>query len=102
MLDTTPITIAITRLISTGTTDAGGVVAGPAGRDGRRGEARSAPALGYAMSRKDQLLRILAALDGHFAADDCSPADADRWRKYSSHCASVRREPCQTPSMYMS
>jgi hypothetical protein len=33
------------------------------------------------MSRKDQLLRILAALDGHFAADDCSPADADRWRQ---------------------
>jgi len=32
------------------------------------------------MSRKDQLFRILTALDGHFAADDVSPADADRWK----------------------
>jgi hypothetical protein len=37
------------------------------------------------MSRKDQLLRTLAALDGHFAADDCSPADADRWRQLKRH-----------------
>jgi hypothetical protein len=34
-----------------------------------------------AMSRKDQLLRILAQLHGHFASDDVSPADADRWRQ---------------------
>jgi len=33
------------------------------------------------MSRKDQLLRILFALDGHFADDGVSPADADRWRE---------------------
>jgi hypothetical protein len=33
------------------------------------------------MSRKDQLLRILAALDGHFADEDAFPADADRWRQ---------------------
>jgi hypothetical protein len=28
------------------------------------------------MSRKDQLLRILAVPDGHFASDDVSPAAA--------------------------
>jgi hypothetical protein len=33
------------------------------------------------MSRKDQILRILAALDGHFAARECPPADADQWRQ---------------------
>jgi hypothetical protein len=33
------------------------------------------------VSRKDQLIRIIAQLDGHFAADDASPADADRWRE---------------------
>jgi hypothetical protein len=37
------------------------------------------------MSRKDQLLRIMAVLDGHFAADDISPADADRWRELKRH-----------------
>jgi hypothetical protein len=42
------------------------------------------------MSRKDQLLRILAALDGHFAADDCSPADADRWRELKRHIARMK------------
>jgi hypothetical protein len=31
-----------------------------------------------------RLVRILAALDGHFAADDISPADAGRWRARSS------------------
>ena len=33
------------------------------------------------MSRKDQLLRILAQLDKHFDDDGCSPADQDRWRE---------------------
>jgi hypothetical protein len=33
----------------------------------------------------DQLFRILSALDGHFRADDCSPADADRWRELKWH-----------------
>jgi hypothetical protein len=42
------------------------------------------------MSRKDQLLRILAALDGHFAADDCSPADADRWRQLKRHIVRMK------------
>jgi hypothetical protein len=42
------------------------------------------------MSRKDQLLRILAALDGHFAADDCSPADADRWRELKRHITRIK------------
>jgi hypothetical protein len=31
------------------------------------------------MSRKDQLLRILFALDRHFDDDRVSPADVDRW-----------------------
>jgi len=42
------------------------------------------------MSRKDQLPRILAAIDGHFAADDCSPADADRWRELKRHIARMK------------
>jgi hypothetical protein len=42
------------------------------------------------MSRKDQLLRIMAALDGHFAADDCSPADADRWREMKRQVTRMR------------
>jgi hypothetical protein len=42
------------------------------------------------MSRKDQLLRIMAALDGHFAADDCTPADADRWRELKRHIVRMR------------
>jgi hypothetical protein len=29
----------------------------------------------------DQLLRIIAALDKHFAAEDQLPADRDRWRE---------------------
>src|SRR5215471_17590314 len=33
----------------------------------------------------DQLFRILSTLDGHFRADDCSPADADRWRELKRH-----------------
>jgi hypothetical protein len=33
------------------------------------------------MSRKDQTLRIVAALNGLFASDDVSPADQDRWRE---------------------
>ena len=37
------------------------------------------------MSRKDQLPRILAALDAHFADDDISPADADRRRGVKRH-----------------
>jgi hypothetical protein len=41
------------------------------------------------MSRKDQLLRILAALDGHFAADDVSPADVDRRREQSAEAYPV-------------
>jgi len=36
------------------------------------------------MSRKDQLLRILFALDGHFADDRVSPADQDRWLRSSA------------------
>jgi hypothetical protein len=42
------------------------------------------------MSPIDQLLRFLAALDGHFAADDCSPADADRRRQLNRHIARMK------------
>ena len=42
------------------------------------------------MSRRDQLLRILVALDGHFSADDCSPADADRWRQLKRHIVCMK------------
>jgi hypothetical protein len=42
------------------------------------------------MSRKDQLLRILAQLDKHFAADDCSPADQDRWRELKRHIVRMK------------
>jgi hypothetical protein len=37
------------------------------------------------MAKRDQVLRIIAQLDGLFAADDCSPADADRWRELKRH-----------------
>jgi hypothetical protein len=33
----------------------------------------------------DQVLRIVAQLDGLFAAEGCSPADADRWRELKRH-----------------
>jgi hypothetical protein len=39
------------------------------------------------MSRKDQLLRILFVLDGHFADDGVSPADADCWRELKRRVA---------------
>ena len=39
----------------------------------------------------DQLLRIIAQLDGLFAADDdCSPADADRWQELKRHITRMR------------
>jgi hypothetical protein len=37
------------------------------------------------MTKKDQLFCLMAALDGYFAADDCSPADQDRWRELRRH-----------------
>ena len=43
------------------------------------------------MSRKDQLLRILAVLDGLFASDDVSPADQDRWQELKRHITRMRR-----------
>jgi hypothetical protein len=30
----------------------------------------------------DQLFRLIASLDSHFAADDQLPADAARWREF--------------------
>ena len=45
------------------------------------------------LTKKDQLFRIMAALDGHFAADDCLPADQDRWRRLRRHVARMRDPP---------
>jgi len=42
------------------------------------------------MGRKDQLLRILAALDGHFDADEVSPADQDRWKELKRHIVRMK------------
>jgi hypothetical protein len=42
------------------------------------------------MTRKDQLFRIMAALDGHFAADGCLPADQDRGRQLMRHVVRMR------------
>jgi hypothetical protein len=39
------------------------------------------------VSRKDQLFRIIAQLDDHFCADDCSREDADRWKELKLHVA---------------
>jgi hypothetical protein len=32
----------------------------------------------------DQLFRLIASLDSHFAADDQLPADAARWREFTA------------------
>jgi hypothetical protein len=42
------------------------------------------------MTEKDRLFRTMAALNGHFAADDCSPADRDRWRELTRHVVRMR------------
>jgi hypothetical protein len=42
------------------------------------------------MSRKDQLLRIIARARDHFAADDVSPADADHSRALQRHIERMR------------
>ena len=42
------------------------------------------------MSRKDQLLRILFALDRHFDDDRVTPADADRWRELKRHVVRMK------------
>jgi hypothetical protein len=42
------------------------------------------------MTKKDQIFRIMAALDGHFATDDCLPADQDRWRQLRRHVMRMR------------
>jgi hypothetical protein len=41
-------------------------------------------------AKRDQLFRIIAKLDGHFAADDVSPADADRWRELKRHIVRMK------------
>ena len=42
------------------------------------------------MAKRDQVLRIIAQLDGLFAADDRSPADVDRWRELKRHITRMR------------
>lgn len=42
------------------------------------------------MSRKDQLLRVLFALDRHFDDDRVTPADADRWRELKRHVVRMK------------
>ena len=42
------------------------------------------------MAKRDQVLRIIAQLGRLFAADDCSPADADRWRELKRHITRMR------------
>ena len=42
------------------------------------------------MSRKDQLLRILLALDSHFDDDRISPADVDRWDELKRHVVRMK------------
>jgi hypothetical protein len=43
-----------------------------------------------AMAKRDQLLRIIAQLDGLFESEDVSPADADRWRELKRHITRMR------------
>jgi hypothetical protein len=38
----------------------------------------------------DRLFRIIAQLDSHFATDDHSPADVDRWRELKRQIARMR------------
>jgi hypothetical protein len=42
------------------------------------------------MSRKDQLLRIVFALDRHFDDDRISPADVDRWDELKRHVVHMK------------
>jgi hypothetical protein len=42
------------------------------------------------MAKRDQLLRIIAQLDGLFASDDVSPADKDRWKELKRHVTRMR------------
>src|SRR5262249_48575034 len=43
-----------------------------------------------AKEKRDQLLHIIAQLDGHFRSDDVSPADADGWQKLKRHITRMR------------
>jgi hypothetical protein len=38
----------------------------------------------------DQLFRLIASLDSHFAADDAFPADAARWRELKRHIVRMK------------
>jgi hypothetical protein len=40
--------------------------------------------------KRDQLFRIMAALDGHFAAADVSEGDADRRRAFKRHVVRMK------------
>jgi hypothetical protein len=41
--------------------------------------------------RQDQFFHIIASLDKHFAADNQSPVDCDRWRKLRRHIMRMKR-----------
>jgi hypothetical protein len=41
-------------------------------------------------AKRDQLFRIIAALDRHFSAEDVSPADAVKWRELKRHIARMK------------
>jgi hypothetical protein len=38
----------------------------------------------------DQFFRLIAQLDGHFAADDQSPADCNRWHELKRHLVRMK------------
>jgi hypothetical protein len=38
-----------------------------------------------ATKKRDQLISLMARMDGHFAADDQSPADRDDWKALKRH-----------------
>ena len=42
------------------------------------------------MARRDQVRRIIAALDKHLADEDRFSADADRWRELKRHIVAMR------------
>jgi len=43
-----------------------------------------------AKEKRAQLYPIIASLDDHFAADDTSPADQDRWRELKRYIVRMK------------
>jgi hypothetical protein len=42
------------------------------------------------IKRRDHLFHLIAGLESHFAADDMSPADVDRWRALKYHIVRMK------------